>query len=87
MTGQHVTLEDIVEVEWRFLRSSQQALSESAENFTLFGRTWTTRLADDNEIDLTGDGYGSETPVKFEERFDYIRAALKARLVHTREQM
>jgi len=32
-----------------------------------------------------GDGEGAETMVKFEDRFDYIRAALKARLDHTRE--
>lgn len=33
LTGQKVTLDDIVEVEWRFLRSSQQMLSYSREDF------------------------------------------------------
>ena len=44
-------------------------------------------MPDGNEIDLLGNGEGAETPVKFEERFDYVRAALKARLTNTREQM
>mmetsp|Transcript_30593 Transcript_30593/g.40693 ORF Transcript_30593/g.40693 Transcript_30593/m.40693 type:complete len:205 (-) Transcript_30593:275-889(-) len=62
-------------------------LSYSREDFSFIPQYWTTTLADSNEIDLTEDGEGAETLVKFEDRFDYIRDSLMARLSKTREQM
>jgi len=62
-------------------------LSYSQEDFQVIPQYWTTSLADSNEIDLTEDGEGAETLVKFEERFAYIRASLMARLTQTNEQM
>jgi len=85
LTGQKVTLDDITEVEYRFLRSAQQMLSYSREDFSFIPQYWTTTLADSYEIDLTEDGEGSEKLVKFEDRFDYVRASLMARMTQTQE--
>ena len=73
LTGQKITLEDVVEVEYRLLRSMQQNLSLSRENYQHMPFYWTTQLADDQEFDLTEEGDGGDKEVNFDERFDYIR--------------
>lgn len=60
-------------------------LSYSREDFSFIPQYWTTTLADSYEIDLTEDGEGSEKLVKFEDRFDYVRASLMARMTQTQE--
>ena len=61
----------------------QQKLSESKEDYESLPFYWVTMLADDREFDLTEDGDGGAKPVDYEERYDFIRAALKARLTQT----
>lgn len=75
-------MDDIIEVEYRFLRSLQQWLNLDSVNFYSGDQTkqWTTEFADGYEYDLTEDGEGASRSVQFDERFDYIRKALKARL-------
>lgn len=87
LTGQRVTLDDIVEVEWRFLKSSSQMLSFNEENFEYLEQYWQTTLADERQFDLLEEGEGAQTKVAFNERFDYLRKALMARLTQTQAQM
>ena len=80
LTGQKITLDDVVEVEWRFLRSMQQMLSFSKDVFEMMPQYWVTTLADDRQFDLTENGDGESKQVEYEDRFEYIRQALKVRL-------
>lgn len=94
LTGQRMTLDDIAEVDYTILKSLKQTFSKS-EAIYEYGdgmshaepAQWTTILQDGNEIDLLGDGEGVNENVKFEDRFKYIHAVLKARLERTYEQM
>ena len=61
----------------------QQKLSESKEDYESLPFYWVTMLADDREFDLTEDGDGGAKPVAYEERYDFMRAALRARLTQT----
>ena len=87
ITGQRITLDDLVEVEFRFLRSMQQMLTWTKDVFEMMPQYWKTTLPDGRELDLTEDGDGDTRQVEFEDRFEFIRQALIARLTKTQEQM
>ena len=55
-------------------------LSYSQEVFVMFPQYWVTTLGDERKLDLTEDGDGENRQVEYSERFEYLRAALKARL-------
>ena len=46
----------------------------------MFPQYWVTTLGDERKLDLTEDGDGENRQVEYSERFEYLRAALKARL-------
>lgn len=79
LTGQRITLEDIMEVDYRFLRSQEQMLFVDKDSYEQ-NMTWTTQLPDGSKLDLTEENDGVVPNVKHEERYEFIRQALMARL-------
>lgn len=89
-----MSLDDIAEVDYRTLQSLKQTFSKSKEEYE-HGKEdeeaqpayWSTVLQDGNKIDLLGEDEGANEVVKFEDRFKYIRAVLKASIERTFQQM
>ena len=73
ISGQKITLDDVVEVEYRFLHTMQQMLSWSQDVFDMIPQYWVTTLADGNKFDLTEEGDGESRQLEYGERLEFIR--------------
>lgn len=87
--GQKVSFDDLLEVDQRFVDKIKNLLRYSKKEFDENANTvtWVTTLADDSIFDLTDEGVsGDKRPLKYEDRFEYVRRALLARLKESQPQ-
>lgn len=79
LVGQRLGLEDIIEIDYGFWKLLSFMLTANKKMYeeSIF-ETWCVTLSDESLLELRDNG--KEQRVEYEERIDYIRAALIARL-------
>lgn len=93
LVGQNINMDDLIEVEFRFVKLVKDLLNWDEEQYNLNAEMgivcyyWTTELSDGTVVDLTDSGVGGKDQlVKYEERREYVKRALHARLVQSDNQ-
>lgn len=89
LVDQHVTLDDLKEIELRFVKQLEFALNASQADLEENPLYWETTLADGNKISLLEQGNidGSKIKVDYEKRFEFVEKSLKAHLLQGTEQI
>jgi len=89
LVGQKINIDDIAEVETRFIKMISQVLQMSESDYEHMPFQWESEMPDGKTIDLRGDerpatGHAtSGLDVAFADRFAWIDKALKARLLQS----
>jgi len=85
IAGQRINLDDIAEIELQFIKSLGETLTWDQDTFELMAPLWDTEFADGNKFDLQKLEFldkeeNSEEQVEFDDRIDYAKRCLLARL-------
>lgn len=82
LVGQKINIDDISEVESRFVSMVSQVLMNSLDEYSLNPLHWETEMPDGKTISLIeeSDSFDQAAPVAYSDRMLWIERALKNRL-------
>ena len=84
LVGQKINIDDLAEVEIRFVRMLQMGLEFDEEAYQSTPFNWVSEMPDGTSLDLREDGEAQKpAEVSFADRFMFIERALRTRLVQS----
>ena len=87
LVDQNVTLDDIKEIELRFVKQLEFASNASRADFEENPLYWQTTLADGNKVNLLEAVDGSKMKVTYEKRFEFVEKSLQVHIKQGSEQI
>ena len=87
LVDQNVTLDDVREIELRFVKQLEFASNASRTDLDENPLYWQTTLADGNKVNLLEGVDGSKVKVTYEKRFEFVEKSLQVHIKQGSEQI